>query len=347
MDSKQQYEWAVFIGRMQPPHNGHIRQILNALDIAKNVVVVLGSNRAARNPKNPWSVEEREAMIRSCLPNKPLNFVSVNDYPYSEETWLAEVQSKVGLVTGDSNSVVLVGHKKDRSSYYLDSFPQWEQCLFSEWYDQVSATEIRKSLFNGLDPSIIKDQGVITESVSDWLASFINTPEYKILKDEYNYYQDYNKQWENAPYKPTFQTVDTVLVKSGHVLLVERKLPPGVNQLALPGGFVNSSEWLLDSAIRELKEETRIKIEGIKHIQPYLRSYMVNQHVFDYPHRSLRGRTITMAYYVKLPDGGPLPLVKGSSDAKTAMWVSFRDILNSQERFFEDHLDIIGYFTGM
>jgi bifunctional NMN adenylyltransferase/nudix hydrolase len=54
-----------------------------------------------------------------------------------------------------------------------------------------------------------------------------------------------------------------------------------------------------------------------------------------------------MAYYIKLPDGGPLPKIKGASDAKHAMWVSFRDIANSQEVMFEDHLDIIGHFTGI
>lgn len=43
---------------------------------------------------------------------------------------------------------------------------------------------------------------------------------------------------------------------SGHLLLVLRNRPPGINRWALPGGFVETGESPSEAARRELKEET-------------------------------------------------------------------------------------------
>jgi bifunctional NMN adenylyltransferase/nudix hydrolase len=72
--------------------------------------------------------------------------------------------------------------------------------------------------------------------------------------------EKYKESWKAAPFPPTFVTVDAVVVQSGHVLLVKRKAMPGAGLWALPGGFLNQEETLLDGAIRELKEETKIKV---------------------------------------------------------------------------------------
>lgn len=118
-------------------------------------------------------------------------------------------------------------------------------------------------------------------------------------------------------------------------------MPPGKNLLALPGGFVNPKEWIIDSAFRELKEETRIKVS-----QKVLKEHIVEQRKFDHPDRSLRGRTITYAYYVKLPDGGELPAVRGGDDAKAALWMPIGDLVLHENGFFEDHLSIIHHFIN-
>lgn len=370
MVDKLMYDWAVFIGRMQPPHKGHLAQIEKGFKIAQRVIVVLGSNRSARNPQNPWTVDERAEMIRRSLPQvrDRLFFVSVNDYPYAEEVWLAEVQSKVGELTDNIGvqtlrRVVLIGHRKDRSSYYLDSFPQWDTKLSLEYDEELSATDVREAYFatwqtasnsnsmkRGADD--ILDRALHAE-VWYTMYNWRGTAEYRRLGEEWQYYKDYREAWKDSPRPPTFNTVDCVVVKSGHVLMIQRKMPPGVDQLALPGGFVDPGEWLKDGAIRELKEETKIRIADdtsetgyMPQVQPYLRANIVDKEVFDAPNRSLRGRVITMAYYIKLPDAGPLPKVQGESDAKRAMWMSFRDILNRQGEIFEDHLDIIEHFIG-
>jgi bifunctional NMN adenylyltransferase/nudix hydrolase len=57
--SKRKYDLAVFIGRMQPLHNGHVQNINNALEIADNVLVIVGSANQPRTPKNPFTASER------------------------------------------------------------------------------------------------------------------------------------------------------------------------------------------------------------------------------------------------------------------------------------------------
>jgi bifunctional NMN adenylyltransferase/nudix hydrolase len=65
--------------------------------------------------------------------------------------------------------------------------------------------------------------------------------------------------------------------------------------------------------------------------------------VFDAINRSSRGRTITHAFNIILPDG-ELPKVKGSDDAAIAKWIPLADLDSTM--IFEDHLDIIEYFVG-
>ena len=62
-----EFDLAVFIGRFQPPHIEHLKEIQRSLEIAHNVCVVIGSHRGARTPKNPFTSEEREQMLRNCL----------------------------------------------------------------------------------------------------------------------------------------------------------------------------------------------------------------------------------------------------------------------------------------
>jgi bifunctional NMN adenylyltransferase/nudix hydrolase len=108
--------------------------------------------------------------------------------------------------------------------------------------------------------------------------------------------------------------------------------------MALPGGFLDANETLKTAVIRELREETRIKVPA-----PVLAGSITKQQVFDDPYRSARGRTVTHAYLIELKDG-ELPKVKGGDDAAKAFWVPFAEI--KPERMFEDHFHIIQAMVG-
>ncbi len=96
----------------------------------------------------------------------------------------------------------------------------------------------------------------------------------------------------------------------------------------------------MDNQIKELREETKIKVaDGV------LRGSIKGDHWFEEVERSLRGRTITHAFFIELKPG-PLPKVRGADDADKAMWVPISTIRQMRDQMFEDHLDIIEHFIG-
>jgi bifunctional NMN adenylyltransferase/nudix hydrolase len=205
----------------------------------------------------------------------------------------------------------------------------------------INATDIRNAYLDEWfwkaqnNPHIVK----IPESVKLILDSSEMWSNLSTLRAEYKMVKKYKEAWKAAPFPPTFMTVDAVVVQSGHILLVKRGDMPGKGLWALPGGFLNQDETMLDGAIRELKEETKIKVPV-----PVLKGSIKESKTFDAPNRSSRGRTITQAFFIDL-GVGELPKVKGSDDAEKAFWVPFNKV--RQEKLFEDHFHIIDNFINI
>jgi bifunctional NMN adenylyltransferase/nudix hydrolase len=336
------YDALVFIGRFQPFHNGHRAIIDAAIKQAREVIIVVGSSFASRNIRNPFTFEERRQMIKSVFPDNNVKVVPVSDYPYDDNKWVRAVQNVVhGALawSADPIRIGLIGHEKDGSSYYLKIFKPlgWGNVSVPN-VDGINATDIRNALFEG-------DSSVAYKSMPDiaftkMQHSFASGSWFNTLYDEYHMVKKYKEAWKVAPFPPTFMTVDAVVVQSGHILLVKRGDMPGKGLWALPGGFLNQGETMLDGALRELREETKIKVPV-----PVLRGSIRDSRTFDAPNRSQRGRTITQAFYIDLGFAEELPKVKGSDDAEKAFWVPFHEV--KQELMFEDHFHIIDHFVNI
>ena len=70
---------------------GHAALLAKALESAPRVIVLLGSAFAARNAKNPFSWDERAAMIGCTLDEAQrarVDFVPMRDY-YNDVRWAA------------------------------------------------------------------------------------------------------------------------------------------------------------------------------------------------------------------------------------------------------------------
>lgn len=366
-----EYKYAVLIGRFQPIHNGHVDLIKHGLSIAENVIVILGSINSARTIKNPFTFEERKRLLLdSVAPNNELSIegeaipsfkynslrdrisiCGVRDFHYNENSWIADIQAQTDQFIQEGDAVAILGEYKDSSSYYLKYFPQWDFIPVKN-PQKLDATEVRQYLFGSVDstvdwegkisnpPNLEPLKEKVSSEVLYFLNKFIKTEDYASLVAEYNYIAEYKKKWSGAPFPPTFTTADCVVVCSGHVLVVKRKFNPGKGLYALPGGFIKQDERIRNAALRELKEETGIRVDKV-----ILDSSIVDEKVFDYPARSLRGRTITHAYYVQLKDGR-LPEVRGNDDAEKAIWLPIADVMRNEHLFFEDHSSIVMYFVS-
>ncbi|BBA65364.1 bifunctional nicotinamide mononucleotide adenylyltransferase/ADP-ribose pyrophosphatase [Xanthomonas phage XacN1] len=356
-----QYDLVTFLGRLEPPHVGHIETLLNAFNHGRKVLMVLGSHNEPRTIKNPFTTQERMEMVLASLPldlQQRIVFVGAEDYLYSDSDWFTNVSRlirEVAFANFDSDeSVAIMALNKDESTYYLDYFkesfdilPMHEIKVGDDHSHALSATKIRELYLEGYVKFI---EPAVTPGTYDFLVKFMKTPEYAALRFEYDEGIKYDKQFENAPYGNTnFLTSDAVVFQSGHVLLVQRGHSPGKGLWAVPGGHLNNNERFLEGAIRELREETGLKVP-----EKVLRGSVFAENVFDHPNRSLRcrikarkGRTVTMAFGFKLDDKEKLPRVTGQDDAALARWIPIDVVLNEmRSELFEDHWHIIKWFAN-
>ena len=117
------------------------------------------------------------------------------------------------------------------------------------------------------------------------------------------------------------------------VLLIQRGYEPFKGGWAFPGGFMNMDETTEQCAIRELEEETGLKVSDIQQIGAYSKV-----------DRDPRGRTITVAYLAIVDE--PIA-VTGQDDAAKAEWWPLSDFLDKPSGKAEgphlafDHFDIM------
>lgn len=340
MNPTHRFDCALVIGRFQPFHNGHAALLQQALAAAPRVLVLLGSALQARTSKNPFSWEERAAMIGATLDateRARVSFAPLRDY-YDDRRWVAATRAAVQQWAGPADRIALLGHIKDASSYYLQRFPDWELLAVAQQGD-IDATAVR-SLYFDVDDAAVRLallQPLLPLAVSHYLQGWAHLPHYAALRGEQRALEENRKQWGSGP----FITVDAVVRAAGQVLLVQRGRCPGKGLWALPGGFLEPRERVLQGAIRELREET-----GLALLDSTLEGSLAGTAVFDHPDRSLRGRTITHVHYFDLGAAHP-PQVAGADDAAAACWVAIDQLVTMEQQFFEDHFHILDHFLAL
>lgn len=307
----------VLILRAQPLHAGHRDLIRQALKQCVKLILLIGSANSPRTIKNPWSFAERKIIITDFLIHEEIRYkVSIyplNDYVYSDAAWMSDVTSIINSIN-DVDKVVLFGHHKDGNNY-LHWFPQYTFQHIESTFD-VNATGIREKWLKN-QPSLIPDS----------------------VNADYAYYENERAKFANYPHPETlnFNCADPILECSGHVLLIKRKIAPGAGTWALPGGFKNANETFIDCAIRELKEETNVRVP-----EKILRGSIVATQLFDSPYRGngIPRNTLAVHIRVDLNSDGSLPRVSPQDDAVQAEWFPIETVLNTLE-LFDDHMGIL------
>jgi 8-oxo-dGTP diphosphatase len=125
-------------------------------------------------------------------------------------------------------------------------------------------------------------------------------------------------------------TVDAVIFGRSpagpHVLLIQRARAPYQGAWALPGGFVELDETLEQAALRELEEETGIRLSQLTQLR-----------AFDAVKRDPRERVISVAYAAVVDLAAHSPT--GNDDAQEARWFG----LHALPELAFDHGEILAY----
>lgn len=311
----------IFIGRFQPIHQGHMHAIGIAASQVDKLYLLIGSANACRSIKNPWTYQERVNMIRSKLWTNHITnveLVPLNDYPYNDTQWIADVRATAEHF--NMGTPTLFGHMKEGNTY-LGWFPDWKFRDIEAQY-AMHATGIRQKMYETDSPEMPQT-----------------------VKDDFAYYEKENELFKNYPFQETlnFNCGDAVVECQGHVLLIRRLRAPGAGAWALPGGFKNRDESFLTCAVRELMEETNLRVP-----EKVIRGSIVKSQLFDSPSRSFGIPRNTLAVYFRInPDpDGKLPRANGADDAAECKWFPLTQVLNTME-LYDDHKSIISTLTGV
>ena len=154
----------IVLGRFQPFHNGHAHLVDAALKLGE-VTIAIGSSQESWTPDNPWSGEEREAMIRHWLGEREVRIVCIEDIN-DPPNWVEHATKFHGegvLFTSDESTKKLY----EESGWDVewcdleqrDSFEGWRVRSTLKMISTVSQQDAQKSVM----------QAVLPDEIANWL----------------------------------------------------------------------------------------------------------------------------------------------------------------------------------
>lgn len=319
LPTSARFTYGVYVGRFQPPHRAHLAVMREALAHVGTLVIVLGSARAARSEKNPFTTEERRELVAGALrdeglPVERVRFTEVRDL-WDMDAWADAVRAAVRTVTGPDRDVVLVGHDKDASTTYLRAFPEWA-FVPTTVRSPLSATRVRDAWYTLDMETVARD---VTPSVAAALGAFARTPDFDTLRAEHGWLRERQATWRGEV-PPTTLAAHLLVTNGDRVLLTRRTDLPGRGLLTLPGGPLQPGRTLWASLTRHALEQWGLDLPGRAPGEPL---------VFDHPDRVPGCREVALVYDLLLEGGGQ------------AYWFALADVLARPERFFADHYRLL------
>lgn len=305
----------VLMAEFQLPTAADIALLRRALEDTQRCVVALTWAGAAPSPAHPFSWQERAAVLRQSVPDgSRLEFIPVRQH-YDDRRALRQVEQALHLAPG----------LRVENAHGAD----------------LAAVERLHALYAAEDPQLAIDRtpADLAPPAAAALRTWIGTAGFDRLRRERLKMAQEQAVWARVPWPVTLVTVDAVVRAAGHVLLIRRGRAPGQGLWALPGGFLEPGDTLLQSALRELAEETGLPAHRV---QDALRDVKI----FDAPSRSQRGRIVNHAHFFELGDTA-LPAVQGGDDAAAARWVPIRELAALESQFHDDHFHILDEFLGL
>lgn len=161
----------IVLGRFQPFHNGHASLVKAAAQHAGDdgtLVIAIGSAQAEWEPKNPWSAEEREAMIRAWAvhENIELNVVRIEDINDAPR-WVEHATDHHGtgvLVTSDEATAELY----EASEWKVIRVDLSERETFEGWRVRQTIRMLSTVMDDNAAYEVLKPS--VPQAVIEWLV---------------------------------------------------------------------------------------------------------------------------------------------------------------------------------
>ena len=118
--------------------------------------------------------------------------------------------------------------------------------------------------------------------------------------------------------------VNMLVIKDGKALFLKRKGGSGDKKWCMPGGHLEFKEKLLKGAVREVKEETNIKVKNARFLcvsddvftkKHYITVFFVADHASGIPKITEKDRFYDIGWFPL--DKPPKPLFGGTKNAMT------------------------------
>lgn len=162
MNNRDQFEFAVQLGRMSIPHIGHHNIQDQMIEAFKNrCLQVLGSINVLTSLRDPLTYAERKMLLEKKYPELPIE--GIPDFPGDNVTWLETLDRAIRKhYTGPLEKVVFyTGCAEDVKELLMDK----RSCHIVNRYDgisspKISGTEVRTLLLGAYktrDKEAMKD----------------------------------------------------------------------------------------------------------------------------------------------------------------------------------------------
>jgi len=137
---------ALFVGRFQPFHYGHLYAIQKILGEADELIIVVGSAQMSHEQNNPFTAGERIEMIKEALTDAKIErerymLIPIADAP-SHRTWVSYVESQTPRFEVVYSNQPLTRRLLVEAGYDVRAIKLHRRSLFE-------ATEIRRRILKG------------------------------------------------------------------------------------------------------------------------------------------------------------------------------------------------------
>lgn len=154
---KKRFSRALYIGRFQPFHMGHLEAVKYILENAAEIIIVIGSGQHSHTLENPFTAGERTYMTKlalseACVDPARYFIIPVNDLDI-HGIWVAHVRSFVPKFDVVYSNEPLTRRLFMESDFTVEAIPFFQRKL-------CSATEIRRRMLLNMSWEELLPKGV-------------------------------------------------------------------------------------------------------------------------------------------------------------------------------------------